>query len=53
LNNADGTFQRGGAYFAGIIPTYAVTADFNGDSVPDFATFDVYSDDLLVIFGIN
>ena len=53
LNKGSGTFQRGAAYFAGIIPTYAVTADFNGDSVPDFATFDVYSNDLLVIFGIK
>ena len=53
LNNGDGTFQKSAAYFGGTISSYAVSADFNGDGEPDFATFDVLSGDLVVIFGIK
>ncbi len=37
VNNGDGTFGVGGDLAAGSNPTSVVTADFNGDGIPDFA----------------
>jgi hypothetical protein len=38
LGNEDGTFRHGETVAVGIGPVAVVAADFNGDSMPDFAT---------------
>jgi len=50
LGNGDGTFQRAGAFRAGIAPVSIALADFNGDQVMDFALVDVSVAQAVLVF---
>ncbi|MEQ8819745.1 MAG: FG-GAP-like repeat-containing protein [Sumerlaeia bacterium] len=47
----DGTFVSKVTYASGAYPFSITLADFNGDSVPDLATANSFSDDLSVLLG--
>jgi hypothetical protein len=49
--DGDGTFEEGASYAIGSEPSDVVTADFNGDGLPDIATANVYVDTLSVLLG--
>lgn len=51
LGNGDGTFKPAASPVVGLNPYYVVTADFNGDGIPDLATANVTDDTVTILLG--
>ena len=51
LGNGDGTFRALAPIAAGVNPRNLVSADFNGDGVPDLAVSDAGSDAVSILLG--
>jgi len=51
LGNGDGTLQAGVDYTAGLVPIWAVIADFNGDRASDLAVVNEFSSDVSVFLN--
>jgi hypothetical protein len=53
LGVGDGTFLTGVAYPVGINPSYVISADFNGDQIPDLAVANQGSNTLSLLLGVG
>jgi hypothetical protein len=51
LNKGDGTFQAALSYPVGTAPLSLITADLNGDGIPDLATANLNSGDVSVLLN--